>query len=187
MSMNGKKLGEFSLLAYQDGDFIDFTHKDLVGKWTVLFFYPADFTFVCPTELEDLAGRYEDFQKADCEIYSISCDTHFVHMAWHDASPAVGKVNFPMVGDPTGSLAKALDVYDESKGEAERGTFLLNPEGEVVLYEVSAGNIGRNADELLRKLLAAQFVYAHGDEVCPAKWRPGEKTLRPGAGLVGKL
>ena len=179
MSLNGKKLGEFRLDAYQDGDFIEVTHQDLLGKWSVLFFYPADFTFVCPTELADLAERYADFQKAGCEVYSVSCDTHYVHMAWHESSKDVGKVIFPMVSDPTGRLAKELSVYDESTGQTERGTFVINPEGEVVLYEVSAGNIGRNAEELLRKVEAAQFVYVNGDEVCPAKWHPGERTLKP--------
>ena len=176
MSLNGKKISEFKLQAYQNEDFIEVTDKDLLGKWSVLFFYPADFTFVCPTELEDLENKY-----------SVSCDTHFVHKAWHESSDRIGKVEYPMIGDPTGKLAKDLDVYIEDAGQAERGTFVINPDGEVVLYEVSAGNIGRNADELLRKVEAAQFVYEHGDEVCPAKWHPGEETLKPSFDLVGKL
>ena len=176
MSLNGKKISEFKLQAYQNEDFIEVTDKDLLGKWSVLFFYPADFTFVCPTELEDLENKYADFKKIGCEIYSVSCDTHFVHKAWHESSDRIGKVEYPMIGDPTGKLAKDLDVYSFEK-----------PDGEVVLYEVSAGNIGRNADELLRKVEAAQFVYEHGDEVCPAKWHPGEETLKPSFDLVGKL
>ncbi len=187
MSLNGKKISEFKLQAYQNEDFIEVTDKDLLGKWSVLFFYPADFTFVCPTELEDLAASYADFKKIGCEIYSVSCDTHFVHKAWHESSDRIGKVEYPMIGDPTGKLAKDLDVYIEDAGQAERGTFVINPDGEVVLYEVSAGNIGRNADELLRKVEAAQFVYEHGDEVCPAIWHPGEETLKPSFDLVGKL
>jgi len=165
MSLNGKKVGEFALKAYKNGEFIDVTDKDLQGKWSVLFFYPADFTFVCPTELEDLQNKYAEFQKIGAEIYSVSCDTHFVHKAWHESSERIGKVQYPMIGDPTGRLAKELDVYIEDAGQAERGTFVINPEGEVVLYEVSAGNIGRNADELFRKVQAAQFVHEHGDGV----------------------
>lgn len=187
MSLNGKKISEFKLQAYQNEDFIEVTDKALLGKWSVLFFYPADFTFVCPTELEDLENKNADFKKIGCEIYSVSCDTHFVHKAWHESSDRIGKVEYPMIGDPTGKLAKDLDVYIEHAGQAERGTFVINPDGEVVLYEVSAGNIGRNADELLRKVEAAQFVYEHGDEVCPAKWHPGEETLKPSFDLVGKL
>ena len=187
MSLNGKKISEFKLQAYQNEDFIEVTDKDLLGKWSVLFFYPADFTFVCPTELEDLENKYADFKKIGCEIYSVSCDTHFVHKAWHESSDRIGEGEEPRIGDPTGKLAKDLDVYIEDAGQAERGTFVINPDGEVVLYEVSAGNIGRNADELLRKVEAAQFVYEHGDEVCPAKWHPGEETLKPSFDLVGKL
>ena len=187
MSLNGKKISEFNLTAYQNGDFIDVSDKDLLGKWSVLFFYPADFTFVCPTELEDLQNKYDEFKKIGCEIYSVSCDTHFVHKAWHESSERIGKVQYPMIGDPTGKLSKDLDIYIEADGMAERGTFVINPKGEVVLYEVSADNIGRNADELFRKVQAAQFVYEHGDEVCPAKWKEGEATLAPSLDLVGKI
>ena len=187
MSLNGKKVTEFCVKAYQNDEFIEVTDKDLLGKWSVLFFYLADFTFVCPTELADLQAMYAKFREIGCEIYSVSCDTHFVHKAWHESSERVGRVEYPMIGDPTAVLSKDLDVYIEATGLSERGTFVINPRGEVVLYEVSAGNIGRNAEELYRKVCAAQFVYEHGDEVCPAKWHPGEKTLRPSIGLVGKL
>lgn len=187
MSLNGKKVTDFTLQAYQAGAFKEVTQKDLEGKWSVLFFYPADFTFVCPTELGDLQNKYEEFKAIDCEIYSVSCDTHFVHKAWHESSATIGKVEFPMLGDPTAVLSKDLDVYIESSGVTERGTFVIDPDGKVVLYEVSAGNIGRNTDELLRKVQAAQFVRKHGDEVCPAKWKPGKETLKPGFDLVGKI
>lgn len=187
MSLNGKKVSEFQLQAYRQGKFVQVSDKDLLGKWSVLFFYPADFTFVCPTELEDLQNKYNEFMDIGCEIYSVSCDTHFVHKAWHESSERIGKVQYTMIGDPTGTLAKDLDVYIEGAGQTERGTFVINPKGEVVLYEVSAGNIGRNADELLRKVKAAQFVYEHGDQVCPAKWEPGNETLKPSFDLVGKL
>ena len=142
---------------------------------------------VCPTELEDLANKYEEFKSINCEIYSVSCDSHFVHKAWKDASETIKKIQYPMLADPTGALARDFEVMIESDGMAERGTFIVNPEGKIVVYEVNAGNIGRNADELLRKVQAAQFVAEHGDQVCPAKWKPGEKTLKPSLDLVGLL
>lgn len=187
MSLIGKEIKEFKAQAYQNGEFKEITKEDLLGKWNVFFFYPADFTFVCPTELEDLANLYESFQKINCEIYSVSCDTHFVHKAWHDTSKRIQKIQYPMLADPTATLAKDLDVYIESEGVAERGTFIINPEGKVVAYEVIAGNVGRNGDELLRRVQASQFVAEHGDEVCPAKWQPGEETLKPSLDLVGIL
>ena len=187
MSLIGKEINEFKVQAYQNGEFKEVTKEDLLGKWNVFFFYPADFTFVCPTELEDLANLYESFQKINCEIYSVSCDTHFVHKAWHDTSKRIQKIQYPMLADPTATLAKDLDVYIESEGVAERGTFIINPEGKVVAYEVIAGNVGRNGDELLRRVQASQFVAEHGDEVCPAKWQPGEETLKPSLDLVGVL
>ncbi|MBQ5821967.1 MAG: redoxin domain-containing protein [Selenomonadaceae bacterium] len=169
------------------GEFRTVSKADLLGGWSVLFFYPADFTFICPTELEDLANLYGKFKEAGCEIYSVSCDTHFVHKAWHESSEKAGKINYPMLADPTGSLARDLEIYDEASGMADRGTFVINPEGRVVAYEVNAGNVGRNADELLRKVEALQFVAEHGDEVCPAKWQPGAETLKPSLDLVGQL
>ena len=187
MTLLQHELTDFKVNAFQNDEFHEVTKADVLGHWSLFFFYPADFTFVCPTELEDLARNYAKFKEIGCEIYSVSCDTHFVHKAWHESSERIGKVEFPMIGDPTGKLSKDLDIYIEAEGLTERGTFVINPKGEVVLYEVSAGNIGRNADELLRKVEAAQFVYEHGDEVCPAKWHPGEKTLKPSFDLVGKL
>ncbi|MBM6840722.1 peroxiredoxin [[Clostridium] spiroforme] len=187
MSLIGKEINEFKAQAYQNGEFKEITKADLLGKWNVFFFYPADFTFVCPTELEDLADKYEEFKKINCEIYSVSCDSHFVHKAWHDTSKRIQKIQYPMLADPTASLAKDLDVYIEADGMAERGTFIINPEGKVVAYEVIAGNVGRNGDELLRRVQASQFVAEHGDEVCPAKWQPGGETLKPSLDLVGML
>lgn len=187
MSLINTDITDFTVQAYQNGDFASVSKKDVLGKWSVFFFYPADFTFVCPTELEDLANKYEDFKKIGCEIYSVSCDTHFVHKAWHDASKTIKKIQFPMLADPTAKLARAFGVMIEDSGLAERGTFVVNPEGKIVAYEVVAGNIGRNADELLRRVQALQFVAEHGDEVCPAKWQPGAKTLKPSLDLVGAL
>ena len=187
MSLIGKELNSFSLQAFHENKFKTITKDDLLGKWNVLFFYPADFTFVCPTELEDLANKYEDFKNINCEIYSVSTDTHFVHKAWHDTSKAIKKIQYPMLADPTGKLTRDLEVYIEADGMAERGSFIINPEGKIVMYEVIAGNVGRNADELFRRVQASQFVYEHGDEVCPPKWKPVEETLKPSLDLVGLI
>lgn len=187
MSLIGKEISEFNVQAFTNGEFKEVTKADVLGKWSIFFFYPADFTFVCPTELEDLANKYEEFKKINCEIYSVSCDTHFVHKAWHDTSKTIQKINYPMLADPTAALAKDFEVYIEENGLAERGSFIVNPEGKIVAYEVIAGNVGRNADELLRRVQASQFVYENGDEVCPAKWKPGEKTLKPSLDLVGLI
>ena len=182
-----KEIVDFKVQSYQNNSFKEVTKTDVLGKWSVFFFYPADFTFVCPTELEDLANKYDEFQAAGCEIYSVSCDTHFVHKAWHDASDRIKKIKYVMLADPDHVLAKGFDVYTEGAGLAERATFVVNPEGKVVAYEINAGNVGRNADELFRKLQALQFVAEHGDEVCPAKWKPGAETLKPSLDLVGQL
>lgn len=187
MSLIGSKIGEFKSEAYQGGEFKTVTQDDLKGKWSVLFFYPADFTFVCPTELGDMADLYEDFQKIGCEVYSVSTDTHFVHKAWSDASETIGKIKYPMLGDPTGKLTRMMKVMIEEDGLALRGTFVINPELEVVVEEVHSLGIGRNAAELLRKVQAAQYVDGHDGEVCPAKWTPGDETLAPSLDLVGKI
>ena len=193
MSLINKEISDFKVQAFQkkagaaQGEFVEYTKDSIKGKWSVFFFYPADFTFVCPTELADLQEQYAEFEKLGCEIFAVSCDSHFVHKAWHESSELVGKLTYPMLADPTAKLARDFDVYIEEDGRSERGTFVVNPEGKIVSYEVSAGNVGRNAQELLRKVQALQFVAKHGDEVCPARWKPGEKTLKPSFDLVGKL
>lgn len=187
MSLIGKEVGDFKVKAFVNGDFKDVTKSDLLGKWSVFVFYPADFSFVCPTELGDLADHYEEFKKIGADIYSVSTDSHFVHKAWHDASDTIKKIQYTMLADPTGKLARDFDVYIEEEGMALRGSFVINPEGKIVAYEVNSNNIGREASELLRKVQAAQFVAKHGDQVCPARWRPGEETLKPSLDLVGKL
>ena len=187
MTYINKEVVEFTVQAYVGNEFKTVTKDDILGKWSVFFFYPADFTFVCPTELEDLANKYEDFKNIGCEIYSVSCDTHFVHKAWHDASKTIQKIQYPMLADPTGVLARGFDVMIEEDGMAERGSFIVNPEGKIVAYEVTAGNVGRNADELFRRVQASQFVAEHGDQVCPAKWQPGAETLKPSLDLVGLI
>jgi peroxiredoxin (alkyl hydroperoxide reductase subunit C) len=178
---------DFAVQAYHNDDFKEVTQDDLKGKWSILFFYPADFTFVCPTELGDMADKYEEFQKMGVEVYSVSTDTHFVHKAWHDASDTIKKIKYPMLADPTGHLTRAFGVHIEEAGLAYRGTFLINPDGEIKLAEVNDNGIGRNADELLRKVKAAQYIAANPNEVCPAKWEEGAETLKPGLDLVGKI
>jgi peroxiredoxin (alkyl hydroperoxide reductase subunit C) len=187
MSLINKEIAPFRAQAYVNNRFQTVTKDDILGRWSVFFFYPADFTFACPTELEDLANIYDKFQSVGCEIYSVSTDTHFVHKAWHDHSERISKLQYPMLADPTHVLARDFEVLIEDAGLAERGSFIVNPEGKIVSYEVSAGNVGRNADELFRKLQACQFVHEHGDEVCPAKWQPGAETLKPSLDLVGQL
>ena len=187
MSLINTTVKPFSADAYKAGKFITVTDADLMGKWSVVFFYPADFTFVCPTELEDLADNYATFQSMGVEIYSVSTDTHFAHKAWHDTSESVGKIQYTMVGDPTGTISRNFEVMIEEAGLADRGTFVIDPEGKIQIVEVNAGGIGRDAGELLRKVKAAQYVASHPGEVCPAKWQEGEKTLAPSLDLVGKI
>ena len=189
MSQIGQEISDFSVDAYVDGDFKTITKDDILGSWSLFFFYPADYTFVCPTELEDLADLYDDFKAAGAEIYSVSTDTHFVHKAWHDESERISKVKYPMIADPSHVLAKEFKVLIKGSGLADRGAFIVDPQGKIQVYEVTAGGIGRNAAELLRLLQAAQFVAEHGDQVCPAKWTPkGDvETLKPGIDLVGAL
>ncbi|MBF0394285.1 MAG: peroxiredoxin [Alphaproteobacteria bacterium] len=187
MSLINTEIKPFTAKAYKNGQFVDVSDATLKGKWSVVFFYPADFTFVCPTELEDLADNYAEFQGMGVEIYSVSTDTHFAHKAWHDTSPAIKKINYTMVGDPTGTISRNFEVMIEEVGLADRGTFVVDPAGKIQIVEITAGGIGRDAKELLRKVKAAQYVASHPGEVCPAKWKEGEKTLAPSLDLVGKI
>jgi peroxiredoxin len=178
---------DFRLQAYVNQEFKTVTQEDLKGKWSVFFFYPADFTFVCPTELVDMAENYETLKKMQVEVYSVSTDTHFSHKAWHDTSESIQKIRFPMLADPTGQFSRSLGVYIEPEGITYRGTFVVNPEGKIKLIEIHDNAVGRSAEELLRKIQAAQHVSTHTGEVCPAKWRPGNQTLKPSTQLVGKI
>ena len=187
MSIINSVVKPFKATAFHNGNFVEVSDADLKGKWSVVFFYPADFTFVCPTELGDLADLYPEFQKLGVECYSVSTDTHFTHKAWHDASETIKKIKYPMIGDPTGTISRNFDVMIEEDGLALRGTFVINPEGEVKVAEIHDLGIGRDAKELLRKVQAAQYVASHPGEVCPAKWTPGEATLAPSLDLVGKI
>lgn len=181
------KVQPFTATAFHQVDFIDVSDADLKGKWSVVMFYPADFTFVCPTELGDMADHYAQLQEMGVEVYSVSTDTHFTHKAWHDSSDTIGKIQFPMIGDPTGKISRNFGVMIEEDGLALRGTFVINPEGEIKVAELHDLGIGRSAKELVRKVQAAQYVAEHDGEVCPAAWQPGEDTLSPSLDLVGKI
>ncbi len=177
----------FNATAFRQGKFVEISEKDVQGKWAVFFFYPADFTFVCPTELGDLADHYAQLQDMGVEVFSVSTDTHFTHKAWHDSSDTIGKIQYYMVGDQTFNLANNFGVLRVGQGLADRATFVIDPQGTIQAVEVTAEGIGRDASDLIRKIKAAQYVAAHPGEVCPAKWKEGEKTLAPSLDLVGKI
>ena len=185
----GKEVPDFEVEAYipEKDDVAKLRLSDFKGKWVVVFFYPADFTFVCPTELEELASMYDDFKKEGAEILSVSTDTVFVHKAWHDNSKAISKIKFPMLADPTGAISKLFNVYIQEEGLALRGTFLIDPDGVLRVAEIHDNSIGRSAKELMRKLMAAKFVRENGGSVCPASWEPGKEALKPSLELVGKI
>ena len=187
MSLINTQVKSFTATAFHNGAFVEVSDADLLGKWSVVFFYPADFTFVCPTELGDLADHYSEFEKLGVEIYSVSTDTHFTHKAWHDNSATISKIQYPMIGDPTGVITTNFGVMREGQGLADRGTFVIDPQGVIQIMEISCEGVGRDASELLRKVKAAQYVAAHPGEVCPAKWQEGEETLAPSLDLVGKI
>lgn len=187
MALVNTEIKSFEATAFKDGEFIEVSDKDLKGKWSVFFFYPADFTFVCPTELGDLADHYDEFQKLGVEIYSVSTDTHFTHKAWHETSDTIGKIKYTMIGDPTGKITKNFKVMRKGQGLADRGTFVVDPDGVIQAMEITAEGIGRDASDLLRKVKAAQYVASHPGEVCPAAWKEGEETLAPSLDLVGKI
>ena len=186
-SIINAQVPEFKVQAFQNGNFKTVSNEDIKGKGAIFFFYPADFTFVCPTELEDLQDKYEELKSMGVEVFSVSCDTHFVHKAWHDTSERIKKLQYTMLADPLAVLSRGFGVYKEDEGLSYRGTFLVNPEGQIKVAEVQDNSIGRNAEELLRKVAAAQFVASHEGEVCPAKWKQGKETLKPSIDLVGKL
>lgn len=183
----GEKIPDFELEAFHNGEIKKIKLSDYRGKWLVLVFYPADFTFVCPTELEEIADNFEEFKKAGAEVLSVSTDTVFVHKAWHDVSPAIKKIKFPMLADPTGKLSRAFGTYHEDAGVSWRATFIIDPDGVLKAVEMHDNSIGRSAKEILRKLQASRHVREHPGEVCPASWAPGKGTLKPSLDLVGKI
>lgn len=187
MSLIGTQVKPFKAQAYHNGKFIEVTEADFKGKWSVVCFYPADFTFVCPTELEDLQKHYETFKELGVEVYSVSTDTHYTHKAWHDTSEAISKITYVMIGDPSHTLSRNFDVLIEEEGVADRGTFIIDPDGVIQAIEINADGIGRDASTLINKIKAAQYVRNHPGEVCPAKWQEGAETLKPSLDLVGKI
>ncbi|ARC35696.1 alkyl hydroperoxide reductase subunit C [Paracoccus yeei] len=187
MAIINSKIIPFKAQAYRQGKFIEVTESDVVGQWSVFFFYPADFTFVCPTELGDVADHYAELQSRGVEVFSVSTDTHFTHKAWHDSSETIGKIQYTMIGDPTHEISRNFGVLREGEGLSDRATFIIDPDGVIQAMEITAEGIGRNAEDLLRKIKAAQYVRAHPGEVCPAKWQEGEETLAPSLDLVGKI
>ena len=188
MGIIGSTLKPFTATAYRKGEnFYDVSDQDVAGKWAVFFFYPADFTFVCPTELEDLGEHYAQLQKLGVEVFAVSTDTHFSHKAWHDTSEKIGKLSFPFLGDQNHVLARDVDVLREGAGLADRATFVVDPDGVIQIMEQTCEGVGRNADELVRKIRAAQYVRENPGQVCPAAWEAGEEALVPSLDLVGKL
>ena len=183
----GDKVQDFEIEAFHEDEIRKVRLSDYEGKWVVLIFYPADFTFVCPTELEEAAEKYSEFKKLGAEVMSVSTDTVYVHKAWHDTSPAIGKIRFPMIADPTGRMCREFGTYIEHEGLSLRGTFIIDPEGVLRAFEIHDNSIGRSAKEMLRKLQAAKFVRENKGQVCPAGWEPGKETLKPGLELVGKI
>ncbi len=187
MGLINREIEPFEADAFQDGKFITVNSNDIKGKWAVFFFYPADFTFVCPTELGDVADHYDEFKSLGVEIYAVSTDSHFCHKAWHDASDTINKIKYPMISDNTFEISRSFNVLREREGRSDRGTFIVDPDGIIQAMEITAEGIGRDASDLMRKVKAAQYVRAHPDEVCPAKWQEGEETLAPSLDLVGKI
>lgn len=187
MALIGTQVLPFTANAFHNGEFITVSEENFKGKWSVVVFYPADFTFVCPTELEDMQNEYATLKEMGAEVYSVSTDTHFTHKAWHDHSDAISKIEYIMIGDPSQRLTRNFDVLNEEDGLAERGTFIIDPDGVIQTVEINAGGIGRDASQVVNKLKAAQYVRNNPGEVCPAKWKEGGETLKPSLDLVGKI
>jgi len=187
MSLIGKTIEEFQAHAYHNGEFIEVSNENFKGKWSIVCFYPADFTFVCPTELADLQEQYATLKGLGAEVYSVSTDTHFTHKAWHDNSDAISHIEYIMIGDPSQRISRIFDVLDEEEGLANRGTFIIDPDGVVQAIEINADGIGRDASTLVDKIKAAKYIRQNPGEVCPAKWKEGAETLKPSLDLVGKI
>ena len=187
MALVNAPVQPFTAIAFHDDEFVEVTETNLIGQWSVVFFYPADFTFVCPTELGDLADHYDELRSMGVEVYSVSTDTHFTHKAWHETSETIGRIRYPMIGDPAGVLTTNFVVMREGQGLAERATFVVDPDGVIQLMEVTPEGVGRNADELVRRIRATQHVREHPNEACPARWEEGGETLAPSPDLVGKI
>jgi len=180
------KAPEFTVKAFQNGDVRDISLSDYKGKWVVLFFYPADFTYICPTELGSLADSYDMIKALGAEVLSVSTDTEFSHKAWYDSSDTIKRVKFPMLADPTGKVCKKYGTYIREEGLSLRGTFIIDPDGVVKALEIHSNDVGRNIGEMIRKIRAAMHVRDNPGEACPANWNGGE-ILKPHLDLVGKI
>lgn len=187
MALINTQIKPFATTGFRDGEFVDVSNEDINGKWAIFFFYPADFTFVCPTELGDLADHHEALASRGVEVFSVSTDTHFSHKAWHDSSDTIGKIKYTMLGDANGEITNNFEVMRPGVGLADRATFIVDPDGIIQAMEITAEGIGRDAEDLVRKVKAAQYVRANPNEVCPAKWKEGEETLAPSLDLVGMI
>jgi peroxiredoxin (alkyl hydroperoxide reductase subunit C) len=187
MTRIGEQIPDVQLEVYQADAFETIRLHERHGRWLVLLFYPADFTFVCPTELAAIADQHDRFVELDADVVSVSTDTVYAHKAWHDSSPLVGRVAFAMGADPSGEVCRAFDAYNERTGLAIRATALIDPDGVVRAVEQHDDSIGRNPKEIVRKLQAASLVREHGAAVCPAAWTPGKAVLTPAPELVGNL
>lgn len=185
--MINERAPEFTADVYVNNEIKKIHLSDYRGKWVVLFFYPADFTFVCPTELGELADQYEQISALGAEILSVSTDTAFVHKAWHDNSVTIAKIKFPMIADPTGNICRAYGTYIDAEGLSYRATVLINPEGIIKSYEIQDNAMGRSTEELIRKIQAARFIAENKGIVCPMNWKPGKQPLRPSLDLIGKI
>ncbi len=183
----GKNIPEITTDAFYKNEIKKIKLSDYKGQWLVLIFYPADFTFVCPTELEEAAAKYKEFKKLGAEVLSISTDTVYSHKAWHDTSPSIKNITFPMVADPTGKMCREFGTYIEDEGISLRGTFIVDPDGILKMMEINDNSVGRNINEIIRKLHAAKFTREHGGEVCPVNWEPGEETIKPNLDDVGQI
>ena len=187
MALINTEIKPFATTGFRDGEFVDVSNEDIKGKWAIFFFYPADFTFVCPTELGDLADHHEELASRGVEVFSVSTDTHFSHKAWHDSSDTIGKIKYTMLGDANGEITNNFEVMRPGVGLADRATFIVDPDGIIQAMEITAEGIGRDAEDLVRKVKAAQYVRENPNEVCPAKWKEGEETLAPSLDLVGMI
>ncbi|WP_019831089.1 alkyl hydroperoxide reductase subunit C [Sphingomonas sp. PR090111-T3T-6A] len=187
MPLLGTMIKPFKACSYKSGKFVTVTDAEISGRWAVFFFYPADFTYVCPTELEDLADNFDEFCRLGIDIFSVSTDTVYSHKVWHDISPAIAKVQFHMLADQGHIISSNFDVLRPGEGIADRGTFVVDPDGIIRIIEITSDGVGRSASELLRKIQAAQYVAANPGEVCPAKWEDGDETITPAPELVGRI
>jgi peroxiredoxin (alkyl hydroperoxide reductase subunit C) len=183
----GQTIPDLELDVFQNNEFSKIKLSNYKNKWLILLFYPADFSYVCPTELAEAAEYYPKFQAANAEIISISTDSMYVHKAWHDVSPLIKRISYPMAADPTGNTCRMFGIYNETEGQSFRATFIIDPDMVLKAADIHDDSIGRNSAEILRKVQAAGYVREHSGMVCPAGWHPGDEAMKKGIELVGKI